>query len=72
MKEFSDVTKGFVKTEIETATKALKEELEIIKGQMKELKEENGNPDGDQDENLDDTKVEKSDNVIDCTKFFTN
>lgn len=70
MKEFSDVTKGFVKTEIETATKALKDEIEIMKGQMKELKEENGNPDGDGDENLDDTKVEKSDNVIDCTKFF--
>jgi len=70
MKEFSDVTKGFVKTEIETATKALKDEIESLKGQMKELKEENGNPDGDGDENLDDAKVEKSDNVIDCTKFF--
>ena len=72
MREFSDVTKGFVKTEIETATKALKAEIEIMKGQMQELKEENGNPEGDGGENLDDTKVEKSDNVIDCTKFFTN
>lgn len=72
MKEFSDVTKSFVKTEIETATKALKEEIETMKSQMKELKEENGNPEGEEDENLDDTKVEKSDNVIDCTKFFTN
>lgn len=72
MREFSDVTKGFVKSEIETATKALKDEIETIKGQMKEMKEENGNPEGDQDENLDDAKVEKSNNVIDCTKFFTN
>lgn len=70
MKEFSDVTKGFVKTEIETATKALKDEIETMKSQIKEMKEENGNPDGDEDEDLDDTKVEKSDNVIDCTKFF--
>ncbi len=70
MREFSDVTKGFVKSEIETATKALKEEIESLKGQMKEMKEVNDAPDGDDDENLDDTKVEKSDNVIDCTKFF--
>jgi HK97 family phage prohead protease len=72
MKEFADVSKSFVKSEIETATKALKEEIEVLKGQMKELKEDNGNPDGDEDEDLDDAKPkEKSDNIIDVTKFFT-
>lgn len=69
MKDFADVSKSFVKAEIETATKALKDEIEVLKGQMKELKEENGNPDGE-DDNLDEKQVEKSDNVIDVTKFF--
>lgn len=71
MKEFADVSKGYVKSEIETATKALKEEIETLKSQMKEMKEDNGNPDGE-DDDLDDKPAEKSDNVIDVTKFFTN
>lgn len=71
MKEFADVSKSFVKSEIETATKALKEEIETLKSQMKEMKEDNGNPDGE-DDDLDDKPAEKSDNVIDVTKFFEN
>lgn len=72
MKEFADVSKRFVKSEIETATKALKDEIEALKSQMKELKEENGNPDGEDDQ-LEDKPKEKSDeNVIDVTKFFNN
>jgi HK97 family phage prohead protease len=72
MAAFSDVTKGFVKSEIEAATKSLNDEIEILKSQMKEMKGENSNPDGDEVENLDDAKVEKSDNIIDVTKFFTS
>jgi HK97 family phage prohead protease len=71
MKDFSDVTKSFVKSEIEEATKSLNEEIELLKSQMKEMKGDNSSPDGDEDESLDDAKVEKSDNIIDVTKFFT-
>ncbi len=71
MKDFAEVSKSFVKSEIETATKALKDEIETLKSQMKEMKEDNGNPDGDEDENLDDNKSDKSDaGIIDVTKFF--
>ena len=71
MQDFADKSKAFLKSEIETATKALKIEIESLKTQMKELKEENGNPDGDEGEDLDEKpKDQKSDNVIDCTKFW--
>lgn len=70
MAAFSDVTKSFVKTEIEAATKSFNEEIELLKTQMKEMKGDSSNPDGEE-ENLDDPKVEKSDNIIDVTKFFT-
>lgn len=71
MQEFADMSKSFVKSEIENATKALKEEIDALKGQVKEMKEENVNPDGE-DDGLEDKPIEKSDNVIDVRKFFNN
>lgn len=72
MSAFSEVTKSFVKSEIEAATKSLNEEIEAFKTQVKEMKEEADAPLGDEEETLTDKPLVKSEGVIDVTKFFTN
>jgi HK97 family phage prohead protease len=74
--QYDGLFKKFVDEKIGESTKALKDEIEALKGQVKQIKETpNDSPEGDDSENLKEKSEKSSDDdveIIDVTKFFTD
>lgn len=71
LQEYDVLFKQHVNETVVSAIGSLKAEVETLKVQIKEMKEEDQTPEGE-DDNLIDREVEKSANVIDVRQFFAN
>lgn len=71
LQEYDVLFKQHVTETMDSAIGSLKSEVEALKVQIKEMKEEDFSPEGE-DDNLSDREVEKSAGVIDVRQFFAN